>query len=135
MLAKWLSNDVPKFSTILCSAGMMVPWLLIDRAAAHDFDNKEYDVGTDCVFPNRLQAEGSALRRLRDICSQAGGTLTSNRAWNGQCLKKNPETGKNEYKYWGAGWGRCKIPAGQHTHGQYTEEDCDCGNCGDGCDS
>ena len=135
MIANWLPNNVPKLSTILYSAGLMVPWLLPDRAAAHDYEYKYPYSETDCVFPNQSQAEGTALRAIRKECSGDGGTLVNNRAWGGMCQVTNPETGQIQYKYWGAAQGTCKIPVGPHTHDKVTEEDCDCGNCGDGCDS
>ena len=49
MLANWLFKDVPKFSTILCSAGMMVPWVIPDSAVAHDVTEDAYQE-TECEY-------------------------------------------------------------------------------------
>ena len=111
MFVNWLSNNVLRFGALLYPAGMMLSWLLPDRAEAHTYVYPSY--WSDCIFPNRTQAEARALRKLRDKCNEVGSLVRAS-ARGGMCLAWNQETESWEYKYEGYGWAICRLKPHEH---------------------
>ena len=64
MFVNWLSYNVPKLSTILCSAGMMVPCVLPSRAVAHDVTEDAYQE-TGCEYDTISEAVKTCIMRMQ----------------------------------------------------------------------
>ena len=132
MIANWLSNNMSKFSRILCSAGMMVPWMLPERAVAHDKSRYEYINGTVfCDYESASDAQRAVLAGTRQACEEKGTVVE----------ERTPIAWKCMNQLWMAtdGGVKCKIPV-PHTHDDsdavmYAGADCYCGNCEYGCES
>ena len=139
MFVNWLPNNVPKLSTVLCSAGMMVPWLLPNRAVAHDqyrTENWSVETGYSTSRSGAQSDLANELSQATNDCRGRGGD---------QLSVSNTRINEDSFilfsLYYGEGDVECRIPE-SHEHEpedlnavMYANADCDCGNCEEGCDS
>lgn len=111
MIANWLPNNVPKLSTILCSAGMIVPWLIPNSAVGHSsvpvrgYSNWKSD---------KDKTVEEAFHNAEFNCDAYNGSLSINSWWTS--TRTNKTTGVKRYKTWAKG--TCDLPP--HKHPQAT---------------
>ncbi len=67
MIANWLSNNMSKIGRIVCSAGMMVPWLLPSSAMACTIHY--YSVSVPCDYATPGAAMSALDTEGRNKCS------------------------------------------------------------------
>ena len=139
MIASWLSNNVPKLSTILCSAGMMVPWLLPNRVMADAMwvvQSVSSSTGYEYDSPGGAIAACYAWLRW-DCSSSYGGSLQGTygsvykrgTAYRATCMAGCGFNDDNHEVHWHPPETVPGLP------GNLAAVDCDCGNCEDGCGS
>ncbi len=109
MIVNWLSDNVPKLSTILCSAGMMVPWLLPNRAVAHDlFRIVEFGVFTGS-HDTQTEARNALKEKADKNCYDSLGGAAYGMDVR---MSVNKKTGKVS---WATGDVDCSVPI-RHYH-------------------
>ena len=138
MIANWLPNNVPKLSTILYSAGMMVPWLLPNRAVGHElWIERSYSLtNVPCQYDSPEGLMNAVLRVANKRCEDEDGYRVGNP--DGTFYRRKQSSGFYCYGF-RDGTVNCDVPL-IHEHDPYPSNlasaDCDCGNCEeDGCDS
>ena len=101
MIANWLSKNVSKFNTILCSAGMMVPWLpnsaVADLIYVTGYSDK-HDTGSAALTRATNQANTKCKKKNGDPGILVYGKIT----------KHNP--GKSNEYYTAKARIKCWIP-------------------------
>lgn len=105
MFVNRLSNNVPKLSTILCSAGMMVPWLLPNSAVGHSSVTVK---GYSNWKSDKAKSVEEAFKNAEFNCDGYNGTLSIN-SW---ATSTKTQTGEKSYKTWAKGI--CYLPPHEH---------------------
>lgn len=139
MFVNWLSNNVSRFSTILCAAGMMVPWLFPNRAKAHDMSVMESVSSSASNYASPSGALQACYTWLRWECSSFPG--------GGRLLYSYGNISQQGIVYNARCRGGCEFKDTNHSYhwhppesvpglpGNLAAVDCDCGNCEYGCES